>query len=299
MDKEDTDGRKLIDDGVSTVLALRRCHAAYQANKETTPEGDVWPQSLMSIFSSGLSVRVVAYEDDDDREVREAWNTAKHDEESNTIRWSTLYQKMNTAVARFKKLGDWSKVTSSLLEFYGPSKRTTVGRWVRAAKGMNPKVLEEIKPYPSLKGTYLWDNPYLVYSASVARSQLTPEYVVKALGVLKERLASSESMSGERFQNQICKPMKIVEVWQNLMKKRYGSVASGSLALERLVGSLTQWVGLQTVLMCAQTGVVLHGESSEKQGIPDCYLLKKEFDKCHAGGLPPPPQPHPHSKGAV
>jgi hypothetical protein len=158
MDKEDTDGRKLIDDGVSTVLALRRCHAAYQANKETTPEGDVWPQSLMSIFSSGLHVRVVAYEDDDDREVREAWNTAKHDEESNTIRWSTLFQKMNTAVARFKKLGDWSKVTSSLLEFYGPTKRTTVGRWVRAAKGMNPKVLEEIKQYPSLKGTYLW--PY-------------------------------------------------------------------------------------------------------------------------------------------
>ena len=28
----------------------------------------------------GLSDRVVAYPDDDDREAREAWNTAKHDE---------------------------------------------------------------------------------------------------------------------------------------------------------------------------------------------------------------------------
>ena len=28
----------------------------------------------------GLSDRVVAYPDDDDREAREAWNTTKHDE---------------------------------------------------------------------------------------------------------------------------------------------------------------------------------------------------------------------------
>ena len=97
-----------------------------------------------------------------------------------------------------------------------------------------------------MRGAFLWDNPYIIYTASSARSQLTPDYAVKALAVLKDRLAS-ESMTGQAFQDQICKPMKIVEVWQTLMKKRHGSVATGSAALERLVGSLTQWVGLLTV----------------------------------------------------
>ena len=93
--------------------------------------------------------------------------------------------------------------------------------------------------------------PYIIYTAAQARSQLTPAYGAKALVVLKERFASSESMSAATFQDSSCKPMKIVEVWQNLMKKRYGSVATGSAALDRLVASLTQWVGLQTVSHCA------------------------------------------------
>ena len=161
---------------------------------------------------------------------------------------------------RYKKLGDWSKVTSSLLELYGPIKKATVGRWVRAARGITDEVLQELKNMPDLKGALLWGNPYIIYNASQARSQLTPAYAVKALVVLKERLASSESMTAVAFQDSICQPMKIVEVWQNLMKKRYGSVATGSAALDRLVASLTQWVGLQTVSRCAQTRVVLHGE---------------------------------------
>ena len=68
----------------------------------------------------------------------------------------------------------------------------------------------------------------------------------------------------------------------------YGAVASNSDALVMLVDTLTQWAGLQSVSRCAQTGVVLHGTSSEQQGISECWLLKNEFDKCQAGGLPPP-----------
>ena len=82
--------------------------------------------------------------------------------------------------------------------------------------------------------------------------------------------------------------MKIVEVWQALMIKRHGKVAVKSHALVRMVDTLIQWVGLQSVSRCAQTGVVLHGTSSEQQGISECWLLKNEFDKCQAGGLPPP-----------
>ena len=106
-----------------------------------------------------MRCRIVAHADNDGLEDRTACNTAKHDEESNTVRWSTLYQKLSTAAARFKKLGDWSKVSSSLLELYGPSKKATVGRWVRAARGIPVEVLREFKTQPDLKGPCLWDNP--------------------------------------------------------------------------------------------------------------------------------------------
>merc|ERR1711994_401326 len=35
-------------------------------------------------------------------------------------------------------------------------------------------------------------------------------------------------------------------------------------------------------------GIALHGNSAEQPGIPECWQLKKKFDKCQAGGLPPP-----------
>ena len=76
--------------------------------------------------------------------------------------------------------------------------------------------------------------------------------------------------------------MKIVEVWRDLMIKKYGSVAANSQALVMLVDSLTQWAGLQSVHRCAMAGIVLHGTSAFEQGIPECWLLKKEFDKCRA-----------------
>ena len=75
--------------------------------------------------------------------------------------------------------------------------------------------------------------------------------------MLHER-SEIEPVSGLMFQERICKPMKIVEVWQAVMFKRYGAVAANSQALVRLVDSLTQWAGLQSVHRCAMAGVVLH-----------------------------------------
>ena len=129
--------------------------AAWEASPDSTPDGEAWSDSLVQVFRAGLQCRVVQYADNDDRDERSAWNTAKHDEESNTVRWSTLHQKLNTAAARYKKLGDWSKVSSSLLELYGPSKKATVGRWVRAARGITSEVLQELQTQPDLMGAFL------------------------------------------------------------------------------------------------------------------------------------------------
>eukprot|EP00974_Lingulodinium_polyedra_P014161 1372152-Lingulodinium_polyedra.AAC.1 len=70
------------------------------------------------------------------------WRLGRHGTQPSTTRrvtqsgGSTLHQKLNSATARFKKVG-WSKVSSSLLELYGPSKKATAGRWVRAARGIS------------------------------------------------------------------------------------------------------------------------------------------------------------------
>ena len=112
MEKESGLGQKIIDDGVSTVAALKACAAEYADDSSLTREGNLWPESLVTIFRYGLSVRVVAYTDDDDLEEREAWNTNKHD-------GSSLHQKLTIVMKRYRRLSDWQKVKASLEELYG------------------------------------------------------------------------------------------------------------------------------------------------------------------------------------
>ena len=50
IEKEDPPGQKLIDDGVSTVTALKICAKEYEKNAEATPSGDVWSESLVAVF---------------------------------------------------------------------------------------------------------------------------------------------------------------------------------------------------------------------------------------------------------
>ena len=110
------------------------------------PSGDVWSESLVAVFRTGLHVRVVAYQNDD-RESREAWSTAAHDEESNTARWSTLHQKVATAYFSMTRTEsrDWKHATTRLLDLYDPGKRSAVQRWIRAARGMDEKRRGELK----------------------------------------------------------------------------------------------------------------------------------------------------------
>jgi hypothetical protein len=72
------------------------------------------------------------------------------------------------------------------------------------------------------------------------------------------------------------------------MKLEYKEVATKSLALETLIGSLMSWNGLQSVIRCIDTGTILHGESFENPGIMECHTLYRSFEKCRAEGLPPP-----------
>ena len=72
------------------------------------------------------------------------------------------------------------------------------------------------------------------------------------------------------------------------MLTRYGSVAQTYPALGRVCEHLSTFVGLQSSMVCAAAGLNLHGKSEVQQGMPDCFLLVQELEKCQAGGLPPP-----------
>jgi len=289
LNKEDSGGKKIIDDGVSTVKALLLCQA--QAAAEASSCGTVpvdaarakshgvVSAALRDVFENGLVVRIVQYSDDDDRQLRENWNIAKHDEENHSVRWSTLWQKLNAARSRFKQLGSWTEATESLLELYGPGKRSTVGRWIRAARGIDEDVFEHLKTFPELRGTFLWDNNYLIVSAGAKqREQLSSKFAVKALRILQ----NNPDCTGPAFQDKVCKPMKVVEIWMALMTKRFGSVASLSPAMHRLVDHLCTSTGLESVTFCLQK------KANLQDGISECGLLLQEFEKCKAGGLPPP-----------
>ena len=97
----------------------------------------MWPESLVTIFRYGFSVRVVAYTGDDDLESREAWNTAKHDEGVSgvsagisTFRWSSLRQKLTVVMTLYKRLWDWQKVKASLVELYVPGEQAQKAAFV-------------------------------------------------------------------------------------------------------------------------------------------------------------------------
>ena len=114
LELESPDNRKLIDDGLSTVCSLMACHEAFTRNSEATPKGNPWPGNLVDIFEQGLPVKVVKYADDEDKDLRFRWNVAKHDAENNTVRWASVFQKLNVAMTLFKKFGDWEAVRIQL-----------------------------------------------------------------------------------------------------------------------------------------------------------------------------------------
>ena len=91
---EDSHGKKLIDDGLSTILALSDARAEWAKDSDETPAGEVWDPQLVEIFKEGLIVKEVKYPDDEDGEMRFQWNVGKHDQEINTVRWSSVFQRI-------------------------------------------------------------------------------------------------------------------------------------------------------------------------------------------------------------
>jgi hypothetical protein len=133
---------------------------------------------------------------------------------------------------------------------------------------MDDDVMNALKEFPDMKGAFLWDNPFLVKCGTLDRHQLQPANMVKAVILLQGLPRDTSSQS---FRDLVCKPLKVLELWKTLLLKRFETVASDSLALERLVSSLSSYSGLQSVLNCCNAKVPLNGTGPDNQGIPLCF----------------------------
>jgi hypothetical protein len=81
-------------------------------------------------------------------------------------------EKIESAMEFYTKHGDWAAAKAEMLEFYGDGKEQRIALWVRAAKGADPATATKLKDYRDIKGTYIWDNTFLVTSNSNARDKM-------------------------------------------------------------------------------------------------------------------------------
>ena len=214
LESESTDNKKLVmDDGMATR----------HQNPDVMLCGDPWPQNLIDIFTIGLPVKVVKYTEDGDKDARFRWKVAKHDVENDTVRWSTAYQKISVVAGLYKTYGDWDKVRVECRKICGIGKKNSINRWVRAASGMSAEVLKELKDHPTVPSAFIFDNVYMVTSATAFnRHKLGVSAAKKALQLYSEN--KDKILTQGTFINIVCKGLRILEIWRSLIEKRFGSV---------------------------------------------------------------------------
>jgi len=104
----------------------------YKKNMDYNPKGRPWDPNILEVLVEGVPVTVVSYGPGEPMELREKWNVGKHLEESNEMKYTSIYCCINVVdkeVARSNN--DWALALKSLLAFYGEGRSVTVKRWAR------------------------------------------------------------------------------------------------------------------------------------------------------------------------
>jgi hypothetical protein len=104
-DTVDCDGKTLIDDGLSSVLAWQGILAQYNQDKDRSPSGEPWDPKVVDVLIHGLTISWATYDDNTDVAHREAWNAIKHDEENNKYRPTSVAKKLAVVRARLSSFG--------------------------------------------------------------------------------------------------------------------------------------------------------------------------------------------------
>ena len=129
-----------------------------------------------------------------ERDFRMEWNVAKHDEENNRYKRSSVFQRIQVCLKRHERLKYWPAVVSKLVETYGRGKQSTIKRWVQAAKTLEPEVVATLKDMAGINGAFIFDNPYFTASGPSASHKLSVEFAKHALSTLM-----SDQECGDNF----------------------------------------------------------------------------------------------------
>ncbi len=272
--KLSVDGLRVVDDGLSTVCACSELAEEHKANAEEF----AWPQSLLDIFAKGLPIDEAEYPVDD-RDVRVSWNAMVHDEESNRYSPTSIAMKVEVATKMQKKVpgGDWVAVKKELGLIFGKARVSTIDRWIRAARSLEPAVLSKLDERRHLKCSYIFDNPYFTAVGVKQTMRLSPEYKVHALHLLYDDLDGDQGVSVKQFVESYCKTMKYAELWVRKQHRSFGEVAAKSLGFQRVCAFLRSGPGRGQLNSCLRQGVPLDGTSEENPGIQECRQILQEL----------------------
>ena len=91
VEATDPDGRFIIDDGRHIAYTLRDLFVNWQSSKDIDANGNEWDPKLLDIFERGLTVHKVKYEDDTNRDYRQIWQSARHVESNDNVRYTSIF----------------------------------------------------------------------------------------------------------------------------------------------------------------------------------------------------------------
>lgn len=287
----DVDGKYLLDDGKSTVVALQNLFTLYEAGKL---QEDACCEALLSVFKDGLPVTGNFYPDSDFIH-RLAWNTSTHDEENNKFLCSSVADKVlmvRRVAGLYPASGKWPSTIRYLTDMYGKSKERNIRRWVNCAKSVDDHVIKYIQLRVKEKGVehrvsqgYIIDNPYFTGLSSQAQQLLPVEWQIAALQQVMFSVDQGARVSRDDFQTQYCQPLKLASSWISKQERKYGSVATTSHAWTKLKQSMQSSKTMrENILRCITASEKF--ETAGK-GIPECWVLLADFDKQRAGTSAP------------
>jgi len=292
------DGRTRINNGKSTIVALKRLEEEYNEEHPSAPTVSPpstsaeacphdlethWPANLVNIFSHGVRVDWVELAQDD-ADLHFAWNAMIHDADVNKYRVTTISQKIDVAKRYNSRVpgGDWDATRKLLMTVLGSGKRVNIWRWITAARTLSEDVLHILDLRPDLAHSVVFENKYFCGQGEERKYKLSKIFAERALLLMYDKLDSGCLVSSKDFQSDFCSPMKTVEVWQRSLLGHFGTNVESLPAVKRVIEMLTHEGGRMKVLGCMKQKVPLHGRNGQ-DGIPECTMIWNELTSCKSG----------------
>ncbi|CAK0910476.1 unnamed protein product, partial [Prorocentrum cordatum] len=277
--KTGSDGRQLLSDGKSTILAMTAVKAIHASGEGANYE---WSGALLDAFENGIKVSVLEYPEDD-HDLVVAHNALTHDTDSNRYR-STTVKDMADVANRFRNKvpgGDWNAAQESLLQVYGKSKRAFVWRMVCVAQTMKPPVLQKVVDV-RMPNNCVWDNPYFTGHGAQADKRLSEAAMLAVLTWYEDDTVGQKGMSSKVFEQEYCAVFRQCERWFRTVKKEFGKHFEHP-GVARTREFLFSGRVRVAALGCIRAAVRLEGASEEKPGIPQCRALWAELEALKKG----------------